>query len=212
MSTKYVKWHKNEDLEKIAEAIHRDFECTPPVDIDYIAEMMGLEILDIHRLKEDFGVYGLLGKVKGNYTIYIQKGSFDITNYNTNLTIAEELAHFVLHKKYFDDVQDIDEAHDFYTKIKEKSEAMMEFNAKHLAGAILVPKDDLIKQAEKLFKKHKLQILDIAQNDPDIVIDYIATRLTDYYRVPDIAISYRLKRKITGFKDFVIEECSKKII
>ena len=125
MNIKFVKWHKRKTLEQVADEIHKRFTSEIPIDIDYITEMMGLEILDISRLKEDFGVYGFLGQVKKKFVIFVQKGDFNLTNYYTNFTIAEELSHFILHKEYFRNVKDINEAFEFYTKINQKSEMMI---------------------------------------------------------------------------------------
>lgn len=54
MSTKFVQWHKHKNLEQIANDVQKKFTREVPIDIDYIVEMMGLEIVDINRLKEDF--------------------------------------------------------------------------------------------------------------------------------------------------------------
>ena len=70
MSTRYIKYHKHEELEKIAKEIHKEYKCEVPIDIDFLIEIMGLDIRDINRLKEDFGLYGFLGKVKDRFTIF----------------------------------------------------------------------------------------------------------------------------------------------
>lgn len=131
MSINFVKWHKRTTLEQVADEIHRRFTSEVPIDIDYITEMMGLEIIDISRLKEDFALYGFLGQVKKKFVIFVQKGDFKLTNYHTNFTIAEELSHFILHKEYFKNVKDFNEAVEFYTKIAQQSEMMIELNAKY---------------------------------------------------------------------------------
>jgi len=82
MSTKYIKWHKHEELERIAKEIHKKYKCEVPIDIDFLIEIMGLDIRDINRLKEDFGLYGFIGKVKDRFTIFIQKGDFNTTKPN----------------------------------------------------------------------------------------------------------------------------------
>jgi len=201
-----VQWHKHDDLEKIADKIHDKYTSDIPIDIDYIIEALGLEIIDISNLKEDFGLYGLLGKVKGQFTIFIGKGDFKITNYNTNFTLAEELAHYILHKSYFKNVDDIEEAFNFYTEISEKSEMMLELNAKQLAGAILIPREDLKKRASDIYNRNKKIFHDLLKNDCDGIIDQIAVPLCDCYRVPQNAVSIRLKSKAVGFKEFLKAE------
>ena len=207
MSTKFIKWHTHEELEQIAKEIHKKYECGVCVDIDYIIEMMGLEIRDINRLKEDFGVHGFIGKVKGNFTIFVQKGDLKSTNYNTTFTLAEELSHYILHRHYFEEVNDIDEAFDFYAKMKQESNMMMEFNAKYLAGAILVPLEDLKDRALKIFRQNKEILKRLLDGDCDQIIDWISIELSSIYRAPQIAIIHRLKTKIVGFKSSLKDEC-----
>ena len=203
MSINFVRWHKHENLEKIADKIHEHIGYNIPVDIDYVIEIAALEIMDINRLKEDFGLYGFLGKVKDKFTIFVQKGDLKITNYNTTYTLAEELAHYILHQDHFKNVRDFNDAYNFYIKIKQKSEMMMELNAKHLASAILLPREDLKRRAMKCYKDNRKVLLDLLKDDYDRIIDIIASDLSDTYRTPQGVISYRLKTKVVGFKDFL---------
>ena len=207
MNIKFVKWHKRKTLEQVADEIHKRFTSEVPIDIDYITEMMGLEILDISRLKEDFGVYGFLGQVKKKFVIFVQKGDFNLTNYYTNFTIAEELSHFILHKEYFRNVKDINEAIEFYTKINQKSEMMIELNAKYLAGAILLPREHLKKHAIEVYKQNESIFNEIIKNGNEesceLIITGISSFLSDVYRVPDGSISFRLKTAAINFKEFL---------
>lgn len=207
MSTRYIKWHKHEELERIAKEIHKKYKCEVPIDIDFLIEIMGLDIRDINRLKEDFGLYGFLGKVRDRFTIFVQKGDFKTTNYNTNLTLAEELSHYILHKHYFEKVNDINEAFAFYADMKKEADMMMEFNAKYLAGALLVPVEDLKTKALGLFKANKEILSKLLKNDCDQIISYLSIALSDIYRAPQAAIMYRLKAKVVGFKEALKDEC-----
>lgn len=206
----YVTWHKHKDLEKIAADIHSKFKCKVPVDIDYIVEMMGLEIFDIPRLKQDFRLLGLLARVKGKYVIYVPQGDLKLTNYSLNFTIAEELSHYILHKDHFEDVDDFVEAYEFYTKISEQSEMMVELDAKHLASAILLPKDSLRSSAEEIFHKNKAIYSKILDNNYDAIIDHIASSLEDKFKVPEGKIAQRLKCSELNFREFLKKELGKK--
>lgn len=213
-NTNFVKWHKHQELEEIAVKIHQLHGADVPIDIDYLVEIMGLEIREISRLKEDFGLYGLLAKIKGKFVIFVQRGDLKLTNYHTNLTIAEELSHCILHRDHFSDVNSLEDAYNFYIKLNsQQSEMMIEFNAKQLAYAILLPRADLRKRADETYEKNKIaisQIVKTASEDAcDVVISSIASSLSDIYRVPDGAIAFRLKTKIVGFKDFLSKNLKK---
>lgn len=203
MSISFIRWHKHKDLGQIADYIHKKLGCSVPIDIDYIIEMAGLDIMEVSRLKEDFGLYGLLGKIRDKFTIFIQRGDLKITNYNTTYTLAEELAHYILHNDHFKNTTSVDDAYNFYIKIKQKSEMMMELNAKHLASAILLPREDLKKKATQYYKKNKETLHELLKDDSDRIINVIASALSDAYQVPEGVISYRLKAKVIGFKDLL---------
>ena len=215
MSIKFIQWRNCKELEKIADGIHGRFTCEVPIDIDYIAEMMGLEIFDMDRLKEDFGLYGFIGQVKKKFIIFVQKGDLKLANYYTNFTIAEELSHFILHKEYFNNVKDINEAYNFYIKISKDSEMMIELNAKYLAGAILLPREHLKKKAMEAFKQNESVFDEIIKNGNEesceAIIAGVSSYLTDSYHVPDGSISFRLKTASIGFREFLRskykEEC-----
>ncbi len=209
MSTKkFINWQKHDDLEKIAASLHSKYKCEIPIDIDYLVEMMGINISDISSLKKDFGLYGFLAKIKEEFIIFVEKGDFKSTNYYTNFTIAEELAHFILHKDYFKNVKTIDDAVDFFSNmISTQSEMMIELNAKYLAGAILLPRENLKKKATEIYEKHKNIFSEIIKkgNDGfcDTIIEAIASSLNDVYRVPDGSIAYRLRTTAVGSKKFL---------
>lgn len=135
--------------------------------------------------------------------VFVQRGDLKITNYNTTYTLAEELTHYILHQGHFRNARDLTDAYDFYAKIKKKSEMMMELNAKSLAGAILLPREDLKRRAMQFYKDNRKTLLELLKDDCDSIVDTIAIALRDIYQVPEGAISYRLKAKVIGFKDFL---------
>lgn len=213
-NTRTVQWYKHSKLEQIAEKIHKQFELSVPVDIDYLVEKIGLEIRDFKRLKEDFNLYGLLAKIKNKFIIFVQQGDFNLTNYLTNGTIAEELAHYILHKDYFLNVSNLECACEFYVNLKADSEMKMELDAKYLAGAILLPADHLRKEAISLFSVNESILTKIIESDNDdkcdLIIGGIAIGLSDIYQVSEGVIAYRLKSKYLGFKEFIEKKIQQK--
>ncbi|MBU4312947.1 MAG: ImmA/IrrE family metallo-endopeptidase [Candidatus Omnitrophica bacterium] len=117
--------------------------------------------------------------------------------------LAEELAHYILHQEHFKDTATFEDAYNFYIKIRQKSEMMMELNAKHLAAAILLPRGDLTRRATKCYKDNRETLLGLLKDDCDEIISTIASLLRDVYQVPEGVIAYRLKSKVIGFKDFL---------
>jgi len=202
-----ISWYKHKKLEEIADGVHAEFAAEIPIDIDYIAEKRKIEILDIGRLKEDYATFGLLGKVKNKFIIFVQKGDLKLNNYHTNFTIAEELSHFILHREYFKNVKDINEAFDFYARLETKSQMIMEQNAKYLAGAILLPREHLKKKAMEVYKQNAPLFNEILENgneeNCEAIINGIASFMCDIYHVPEGRIAARLRTSTIGLKDFL---------
>jgi Zn-dependent peptidase ImmA (M78 family) len=205
-------WYKRDNLEKIASGILLKYSCSdPPIDIDFLVEMEGLNLSDIKGLKRDFGVFGLLARMKNEYVIFVDKGDLKLTNYNTNFTIAEELAHFILHSEYFKIVKSLNDAVIFYTDfVSQESKMVLEFNAKYLAGAILLPKNHLQTLAIKTFEKNRATFNEVMKSGNldlcEDIIDAIATSLIDVYKAPAGIIAYRLKSEAIGLRKYIKEK------
>lgn len=204
---KFVKWPTDSELEKLALKIRKQYDCGIPLDIDYLVEAAGLDLRCMPRLKQDFGVRGLLSRVKNDWVVFVQDDAFSLTNYETNFTIAEEFAHYILHKDMFASVVNFEEAYDFYINtLDEKSRMMMELGAKGLAAALLIPADDLLKKATTILKVHSKTLLPLVEDNLEDVINYISVPLSDEYQAPEHTVIFRLKKKLVGFKDLLKSE------
>lgn len=144
----------------------------------------------------------MLAKIKGKFVIIFQGEDDSPINYQTTFTIAEELAHYILHKDYFTSIQDIPSAIDFYSKLSRETEFNLEREAKQLAAAILVPLRDLKKEAVKVLKAHEKVLFDCCSDD-DEIIERIADHLSDRYQVVSEVIKRRLRSNICKFQEQV---------
>lgn len=96
----------------------------PPIDVEWLLERIaGVRIDVLPNLKDRLNIAGFVAiePDRGSLTVYMDER---VTNTNLNLyrfTIAEELAHVVLHRKQIDSIQSLS---DF--------EALQRFDAWHI--------------------------------------------------------------------------------
>jgi len=152
--------------------------------------------------------------MKEEFVIFVDRGDLKSSNYNTNFTIAEEFAHYILHKECYKLVKNFNDAISYYSDfISDESKMVVEYNAMYLAGAILLPKEHVRNLSIKTFEKHKSTFSHALKDGNlanfDEIIDIIAKALTHTYRVHVSAISYRLKSQAVGFNEYIKENIKK---
>lgn len=111
-----------------------------PIEIDLISEKnLGINIIDFSMLREKYGLEGFLAL--GKKTIYIDENLMNNDSFYNRyrFTVAEEVAHTILHSDLFKNVKDIEEYFDAFDKLKHFQIARMDQDAKYLASAILMP-------------------------------------------------------------------------
>lgn len=137
-----------------------------PVDVDLIAEKLGLEIIPIEL------PWKIDALVNANAQILVNSQRYSDTRYENRMrfAIAHELGHFVLHqdviaKTHFDSIEAF--IH-FNLDVPEKQYRNFEFQANEFAGRLLVPRQQLRKQmlnitAELLDECGRLEDIDRSQ-------------------------------------------------
>ncbi|MDD5421974.1 MAG: ImmA/IrrE family metallo-endopeptidase [Candidatus Omnitrophica bacterium] len=143
MPDPHITFYPIAALEEIATVFLSKFNTsvTPlPIEIDLISEKsLGINIIDFSMLKEKYGLEGFLAL--GKKTIYIDGYLMDNDNFYNRyrFTVAEEVAHSILHGNLFKNIKDIEEYFDAFDKLKHFQVARMDQDAKYLASAILMP-------------------------------------------------------------------------
>ncbi len=124
-----------------------------PVDIEWLITKIPGVTLDCYPgLRDNYFVEGcvLRNTNSGDLFIYIDEKMMDddsakgVTRYRT--TVAEELAHILIHRQLIEQVDSPDKFRELHNKLME---AKVERNAKRLAAALLMPKEQLWAEAEK---------------------------------------------------------------
>ncbi len=163
---------------------------TIPVDIEDIVEQCGID-LDIKRGSADRGIMGQIGTNldTGKFIIKIDEKLFEARHNQRicRMTIAEEFAHFLLHRKTIENVKTYE---DVITLKNHPHWHKYERNAKWLAAALLMPAGHVLNDSRELYKQ---LVSSVGFDNPIAVKKYIRNLLADKYDVSVSAMKYRLE-------------------
>jgi Zn-dependent peptidase ImmA (M78 family) len=133
-----IKLYSRERLEVIAEEFLRDWGQYDhfSLRIEQSIENFGYEIVPVPGMAEIAEAYiAAQGK-----RIYIDEAQYLNVSCRGRFTLSEELAHILIHRPMFDGMSP-DQIKDFQRGITNKEYLSMEWQAKRLAGAILMRRD-----------------------------------------------------------------------
>lgn len=131
-----------------------------PVQIEHIVEYnYNIDIVPAHGLQKGFETEGFT--TSDFSCIYVDNYVYEQAYLRYRFTLAHELGHLILHKKYLDEFSfsTIDEWKNFVDQLDNKDQSKMEFQGYAFAGLILVPSDHL----ERLFYENISKIVPLIQ-------------------------------------------------
>ncbi len=168
-------------LEKYHKAIN--FE----VDIEFIIEeKLRWNIRGVNSLIENHGIEAFVTKGK---IIYIDSYLMNHKERKYRFTLAEEVAHFILHHDIYITCNNLEEHLEVYDQITIGEYWRMDRNAKYLASAILMPAEAFEKRAFDLYKKINKE----RYKTNEAVLYKIALALSNDFNINDIATEIRFK-------------------
>lgn len=185
----YHVWELEEKAEKLLVTVFSS-GLTIPVEIEDIAFHLGLEINPIFGLERAHDVLGTLWHDSGSkYWIVVDEFMMDHQETRYRFTVAEEIAHFVLHREHLDAVKDIAGAVRLQEKLK-GNYRYVEANARRLAEGILMPQEPLRDDAALAFRE---VVRVIAFRNLDALRMQVTDILRRKYAVSTLAMQYRLQ-------------------
>jgi Zn-dependent peptidase ImmA (M78 family) len=176
-----------------------------PIDIDAVAERVGLEFFPVPGLKSAYGVAGLLCLRGGKHYIVLDE---DVMNNPRAInfyrfTVGEEVAHYILHQEWFKDVASIEDALAVRTAFREhEHDRHMERNAKWFSSGLLMPPEDVRQMAGRAYSKIVAQVVTAT---PDAIVGQIAIMLAKEFLVSTEAMRYRLQNYPCFVNSAVVE-------
>lgn len=160
-----------------------------PIPIEDIAELqLGISLLPIKGIKNLLGVDSF---IQSDFKqIVIDEYSFNTLVERTRFSIAHEIGHMILHKKWYEEKgpKNIDEYLKYHIEQDDKEYKYQEIQASTFAGLLLVPTELLVKEVEKK----------IGRLPDKEALDTIAPFLVDLpgiFQVSDAVILRRLQKE-----------------
>ncbi len=142
-------------LENIAQDVLKDAEhCIEGyrVDIEQLIETKYKIIIDVHyNLQQKYGVMAYMLLYENR--LFVDDKLIDDIRLakRYRFTLAEELAHFIIHKDVYKNCKDLNERIEMESLLSRQEQWFLETNAKALASAILIPKAHIENRMEQLF-------------------------------------------------------------
>ncbi|MDH4203259.1 MAG: ImmA/IrrE family metallo-endopeptidase [Phycisphaerae bacterium] len=185
------------ELERIAQSFHDGVGFSIPVDIENILEKQDGIDLDVwpklaanHKL---LGWTGIYTDRPGIIFVFIDDDLADDASMESRyrMTVAEELGHILLHKEAIEAVTD---PADFKAIQQHPNWHYYERNAKWLAAALLMPAENLIKDARSLYEKIITSLpSEYKYSNPAAIKNKLISLLAKRYKVSPQSMEYRLK-------------------
>ena len=164
-------------------------EFDVPVDIDLLAERLKGVSLDYARgLREHHSLDGavLRDTDTGELLIIVDEWLADSNPNRYRMTIAEEVAHIVLHRRLIDAINDVATFRELHQHPRFHQ---IERNAKRCAAALLMPGSAVVELAQEIYP----QLVKVAGfNDVTAVQKYLASQLAKVFEVSAETMRYRL--------------------
>jgi Zn-dependent peptidase ImmA (M78 family) len=175
-----VKDYRLYELEQIAADALRDAErCFKDrrVNIErLILEKFNLKIETFIDLRRRWDTYAFIDTTGAVIFIDADLMNEERLEKKYRFTLAEELAHFLIHRQLFADCRTIEDRLKIEEKLDERTRVYMESNAKALASAILMPKTTIEPLVESLARK-------LVDAEGHILIDKVVSALASEYDV-----------------------------
>jgi Zn-dependent peptidase ImmA (M78 family) len=161
-----------------------------PIDIEYLLESLeGVNFDYWPGLNANHGILGAVfhDKKTGQVCVYVDEQLADADHLRNRyrMTVAEELAHIVLHHEVIRKVLSVD---DFRALHKHPDWYKAERDAKRFAAAVLMPGSWVLKEAGRVYK----MLVDVAGfGDPESVKKYLRNQLAARFEVSPETMGYR---------------------
>jgi len=195
------KWIAKAEIWKCADVFSAKYwpEETLPVDMEKIIEdRLKLNIEPKHGLLSQIDTDGFLKRdltgIIVDHDCYMQ----DRFQNRTRFSFAHELGHFVLHSDIYSElpISSPEDWKDFVLNMPDKEYSSFEWQANEFAGRLLVPRQRLISELEKIFeviKEHEL--IGYLKEDPKAVLSRISPTLCKPFGVSSEVIETRVERE-----------------
>lgn len=163
-----------------------------PIDVELLLETQDGVDLDLWpKLEANHGVAGAVMKDlnRDRLIIYVDEDIADNASRRNfyRMTVAEELAHIVLHEPV---IKEVVAPEDFHHLQQHKQWYEAERNAKRLAAALLMPPELLRRESNRIYGE---LVRTAGYRNVEIIKKYLCSHAAQLFEVSVQAMSYRLR-------------------
>ena len=163
---------------------------TIPVEIENVADHLGLKIWPVPGLHRSCEVVGTLYRDgEGQYRIVLDEYMMDNRENRYRFTVAEEIAHFVLHREQIEKAKDITGAIALQQRLKNQYR-FTESNARRLAAELLMPGEPLLRDLAKAYAE---VVAVVGFRNLEAIAKQVTDMLRRKYVVSYLAMQHQLK-------------------
>ena len=182
---------KNEIAKKAEEVLEECWDDTFPVDVEAICDDLGVGVLPIDGLSRTFRVDAF---ISSNFkSIYVDSREFERNSHRYRFSVAHELGHFILHRKYCP--ENVDDLREWFKVFRRFINSYAEFQANYFAGSLLVPEKELVRILNNEFDGSFVRNY---WNASPSELGRILMRVRKRFRVSDDVIARRMRDAFPG--------------
>jgi hypothetical protein len=182
-----------EELEAIAQKFLREHHPTLelPIPIEEIVEFeLGLDIVPVPNLFRDFRVEGWLSH--NEQAIYVDERQCEEMETRYRFSLAHEVGHLLLHSDLYREVElrSFEDWLAFQDTLDPELRDSLEWQARSLAGRILVPTEPLLREAQARLEAVKDRLPRGVK--AEVLFGRLAIPLADTFNVHEEVVRIRL--------------------
>lgn len=181
-----------------------------PINVEILAIKCGHPVETIPDLRNKFGCKGTAwyNKEKNRFEIYIDSYHYQYQGGSSQFTIAEELAHIIIHAEIFKQVESAKDRLALDKNTTESTHMVIEKQAKQVASELLLPTSFFYTYAREWITINLQNIIaDRPANESDL-LNYIGKKLGDKLGLSGMIIIKALTRQ---FKEPLIPKLVKEL-
>ena len=185
----YKVWELQKQADDLLAATFRSGYVIP-IEVENIAYYLGLDIWPVPGLRSSCDVIGALYRDHaGAYWVVVDEHMMDRQKNRYRFTVAEEIAHFVLHREQIEEAKDIAGAIALQQRLKNQYR-FTESNARRLAAELLMPREPLRRDLAKAYTE---VVAVVGFRNFEAVAKQVTDMLSRKYVVSFLAMQYQLK-------------------
>lgn len=191
-----VPFLNNKEIKNKADLFRKKFwNESVPVDMEEIIELkLKISLAPIPNLQNSFGIDAFIAS--SWRLVYVDEARYLDGRFQNRLrfSLAHEMGHFVLHRNIYNSfrIKELEDFYKFFEQIPQEQYNYLETQANKFANYLLVPREKLVIEREKVLKIMKSKSVPIEKMDKGTINSYIAIPISRTFGVSEEVVQIAL--------------------